>query len=138
MSRRSKKQKRNKSDDYLLLPSVTHPQGRAQAFSDAFKAMVRFMIEVNKNPTVAYAIAKTDRIVTSENRHLMSQDDLAEWEDACDEFEAMSEQEQKAWIETVLASYPKVDELPDLPVLLPVPEGRFPYPEYAHEPVACH
>ena len=112
MPRRSRKKRRNKSDDYVLLPSVTHPQGRARVFSDVYKAMVRFMVEAN-NPITGYAIAKTDHIVTSENSHLMSQEDLDEWEDACDEFEAMSEQEQKAWIETVLANYPKVDELPD-------------------------
>ena len=114
MSRRSREQKRIKSDDYVLLPSVTHPQGRAQAFSDAFKAIARFMIEVNKNPTLAYAIIKTDRIVTTDNCHLLHQEDLDEWDDACDEFEALSEKEQRAWIDQVLASYPKVDELPDV------------------------
>ena len=40
-------------DDYLLLPSVTHPGGRERAFKDAYKAMVRFMIEVKDNPTIA-------------------------------------------------------------------------------------
>ena len=40
------------SDDYLLLPSVTHPGGRERAFEDAYKAMVRFMIEVSNNPTM--------------------------------------------------------------------------------------
>ncbi len=41
-----------KPDDYVLLPSVTHPGGRERAFEDAYKAMVRFMIEVNDNPTI--------------------------------------------------------------------------------------
>jgi hypothetical protein len=100
--------------DYVLLPEVTHPQGREKAFEDAFKAMVRFMIEENDNPTLAYAIDKTDRVVTEANRELLSEADLTEWENACDEFEAMSVEDQDAWIERVLATYPRMDELPDL------------------------
>ena len=100
-------------DDYVLLPSVTHPDGRAKVFEDAFKAMVRFMIEVNDNPTVAYAIDKTDRMVSEENAELLSDEDLAEWEDACEEFEAMSPDEQQTWTDQVLKTYPKIDELPD-------------------------
>ena len=46
-------------DDYVLLPSVTHPGGREMAFKDAFKAMARSMIETNDNPTIAYPIGKT-------------------------------------------------------------------------------
>ena len=76
--------------------------------------MVRFMIEVNDNPTIAYAIDKTDRVVTEANMKLLSKDDLAEWGEACEEFESMSEDEQQRWVEQVLASYPTIDELPDL------------------------
>ena len=101
-------------DDYLLLPSVTHPGGRERAFKNAYKAMVRFMIEVNDNPTIAYAIDKTDRIVTEANMALLSEDDLAEWGEACEEFESMSEDEQQRWIEQVLASFPMIEGLPDL------------------------
>ena len=104
----------SKPSDYVLLPSVTHPQGREKAFEDAFKAMVRAMIEVNDNPTIAYAIDKTDRIVTEENRELLSAEDLVEWEAACDEFESMSEERQEAWIAGVLARYPSIEGLPDL------------------------
>ncbi len=99
--------------DYVLLPSVTHPGGRARAFGDAFKAMVRAMIEVNDNPTFAYAIDKTDRIVTTENMDLLPEEALDEWEAACDEFEAMPVDEQDAWVAQVLTEYPKIDELPD-------------------------
>ena len=101
-------------DDYLLLPSVTHPGGCERAFNDAYKAMVRFMIEVNDNPTMAYAIDKTDRIVTEANTKLLSEDDLAEWEAACEEFESMSDDEHKRWVEQVLACYPAIEGLPDL------------------------
>ncbi len=101
-------------DDYVLLPSVTHPGGRERAFKDAYKAMVWFMIEVNDNRTIAYAIDKTDRIVTEANMALLSEDDLAEWGEACEEFESMSEDEQQRWVEQVLASYPMIEGLPDL------------------------
>ena len=100
--------------DYVLLPTVTHPQGRARAFADAIKAMVRLMIEVNQNPTLAYAIDKTDRIITTENMSYLSEEELDEWNAACDEFDAMSWQEQYAWVNRILGTYPKIGELPDL------------------------
>ena len=53
MKRRKRRNKARPKDGYLLLPSVTHPQGREKVFSDAFKAMVRAMIEINDNPTVS-------------------------------------------------------------------------------------
>lgn len=111
--KRKKRKKSRPSPSYVLLPGVTHPQGRAQAFTDAMKAMVRGFIEVNKNPTVAYAIDKTDRIVIAENQELMTKEDIAEWKAACDEFQEMLESEKKAWIDNVLSTYPRVDELPD-------------------------
>ena len=72
------------------------------------------MIEVNDNPTFAYDIDKTDRIVTTENMDLLPEEALDEWDAACEEFEAMSPEAQKAWIEKVLSSYPEMDGLPDL------------------------
>lgn len=100
--------------DYVLLPSVTHPGGRDKAFTDAFKAMVRFMVESIDNPTIAYAIDKTDRLVTEENRELLSAEDLVEWDEACEEFESMAKGEQQRWVEQVLANYPTMEGLPDL------------------------
>jgi len=76
--------------------------------------MARAMIEVNDNPTIAYAIDKTDRIVTEETMDSLPEAVVAEWHDACDEFEFMAEEAQDAWIEKVLTEYPKIDELPDL------------------------
>ena len=90
MKRRKRRNEARPKDGYLLLPSVTHPQGREKLFSDAFKAMVRAMIEISNNPTVAYAIDKTDRIMTTENQHLLSPEEQAEWDAACAEFDAMS------------------------------------------------
>ena len=60
--------------DYLLLPSVTHPGGREKAFEDASKAMRRFVIEANNNPTVAYPIDKTDPVGNAENRKLRARE----------------------------------------------------------------
>ncbi len=114
LPRMGKRRGKQNDEGYVLAPSVTHPQGRERAFEDAFKAMARFMIEVNDNPTVAYAIDKTDRIVTEQNRKLLSEEDLAEWDAACDEFDSMSDEEQDEWIENVLESYPSIERLPDL------------------------
>ena len=108
-----KRRKSRPKDGYVLLPSVTHPQGREKAFEDAMKAMVRAMIEMNNNPTFAYAISKTDRIVTTENRHLLSPEEQHEWDAACAEFDAMSPEQRKAWIDNVISTYPKIDKLPD-------------------------
>ncbi len=98
--------------DYVLMPSVTHPQGRARAFSDTFKAVVRFIVEIDNNPALGYAVDKTDRVVTSENMGFLSDDELDEWVDACDEFDLMSPHQQNTWIGEVLATYPKLHELP--------------------------
>jgi hypothetical protein len=85
-----RKKKKPPRDGYVLVPSVTHPQGREKLFTDAMKAMVRAMIEANDNPMWAYAIDKSDRIVTTEDRHLLSPEEQAEWDAACTEFEGMS------------------------------------------------
>ncbi len=105
---------KRRESDYVLLPSVTHPGGRAKAFDDAFKALVRAMIEVNDNPTFAYAIDKTDRIVTEKTMDSLPESAVAEWHEACDEFESMPVEAQDAWVKKVLTEYPKIDELPDL------------------------
>ncbi len=101
------------NDDYVLFPQVKHPQGRDRMFTDQWKAMVRSMVEELENPVVAYAIEKTDRMVTEETLKLLSPEAVQEWHDACDEFEVMSEEEQDAWIDKVIATYPKMDNLPD-------------------------
>ena len=111
MARRRRKRNRK---GYVLAPSVTHPQGRERAFEDMFKAVVRVMIEVNNNPMMGYAIDKTDRIATESNIKLLSDDDLDDWDEACEEYELMSPEEQQAWIAKVLSSYPRMAELPDL------------------------
>ena len=73
-----KRRKTRPKDGYVLLPSVAHRQGREKAFEDAMKAMVRAMIEINRQPMWAHAIDKTDRIMTTENRHLLSPEEPAE------------------------------------------------------------
>lgn len=44
----------------------------------------------------------------------LSESEVAEWHEACDESESMSVEAQDAWVEKVLTEYPKIDELPDL------------------------
>ncbi len=69
---------------------------------------------MNNDPTVAYAIDKTDRVVCSENLALLSEDDIYEWNAAYEEFESMSLKKQDAWIDQVLRTYPRLEDLPDL------------------------
>jgi len=69
---------------------------------------------VNRQVRFRNSSIKADRIVTEDNRKLLSEEDLAEWEAACDEFESMSGEEQDEWIENVLESYPSIEGLPDL------------------------
>ena len=99
--------------DYVLFPSVKHHQGRDRAFSDAFKAMVRFMVEVNDNPTAAYAIDKTGLVVSTENMTILSEDDLKDWDDACEEFVSIPEAKRQAWMDKVTRSYPRLEDLPE-------------------------
>lgn len=49
--------------------------------------MVEAMKKAGLNPTFIYAYEKTGRIVTEENQHLLSEADLAEWQEAIEEYE---------------------------------------------------
>ncbi len=99
---------------FALLPSVTHPQGREKAFEDCSKALVRTMVEAMNNPTIAYAIGKTDRLVTEANIDQLSDEELHEWSSACAELQALSAAEQQEWIDQVWAADPRMEDLPDL------------------------
>ncbi len=51
--------------------------------------MVEAMVEAGVEPARIYAYRKTGLIVTEENLHLLSEQDLAEWEAAIQEYEEM-------------------------------------------------
>ena len=50
--------------------------------------MVGYMQEAGLSPVFIYAFQKTGRIVTEENRALLSAEDIEEWRAACEEYES--------------------------------------------------
>ncbi len=50
--------------------------------------MVQAMKGANLDPALIYAFEKTGLLVTAQNQHLLSDQDLAEWQAAVDEFQA--------------------------------------------------
>ena len=97
-----------------LIGLIPFSAARFQVVADQWGAIVRFVAENQDDPCTAYAIDKTDRILTEETMASLPESEVAEWHEACDEFELMSEEAQDAWVEKVLTEYPKIDELPDL------------------------
>lgn len=56
---------------------------------------VQAMKAAGLDPAIIYAYEKTGRIVTQENQHLLSDADLAEWQNALDEYETKHRKKQK-------------------------------------------
>jgi hypothetical protein len=57
--------------------------------------MVEAMKEAGIDPAIIHAYEKTGRLVTEDNRHLLSEADLAEWAAAVEEYEARHRKKQK-------------------------------------------
>ena len=55
--------------------------------------MVQAMKQAGLNPAIVYAFEKTGLLVTEENQDMLSDSDLAEWEAAIREYEALEEEE---------------------------------------------
>lgn len=64
----------------LLFPDMPHPE-HLEAM------MVEGMKEAGMDPAIIYAFEKTGLLVTEQNQHLISEEDLAEWGAAIDEYE---------------------------------------------------
>ena len=56
--------------------------------------MVEAMKQAGLDPAIIYAFEKTGLLVTEENEHLLSENDLAEWQAAIDEYEARQGNEE--------------------------------------------
>ena len=56
--------------------------------------MVEAMKKAGLDPALIYAFEKTGLLVTEENQHLLPEKDLAEWEAAIDEYEALQAGEE--------------------------------------------
>ena len=71
----------------------TLPEGEEMVFpglsvEDAREKMTEMLRQSGVREEIIYAFHKTDRIVTAENRHHLSDLDLQEWQDAVDEYRA--------------------------------------------------
>ena len=56
--------------------------------------MVQAMKQAGLHPAIIHAFEKTGLIVTEQNQHLLSENDLAEWEAAIQEYETRQEEEE--------------------------------------------
>ena len=71
---------REPGPDDLLFPDMPHPE-HLEAM------MVEDMKAAGMNPAFIYAFEKTGLLVTEQNQHLISDEDLAEWDAAIEEYE---------------------------------------------------
>ena len=77
------------ADDPLFFdPDSDSPQPISEAKMAAlFQEVVNVARkEANIRPALVYAMQKTGRIVTEDNQHLLSREELAEWNAAIDEY----------------------------------------------------
>ena len=65
-----------------LLPASNSPVSE----DDVMAAMMAVFKRAGTPPHIVYAAQKTGRIVTVENQHLLSEDELAEWNAAVEEY----------------------------------------------------
>ena len=64
----------------------SHPTPRRLQVEPMEAQMVATMREANIAPHLIHAFERTGRLVGESNKHLFSKEDLAEWEDAIDEY----------------------------------------------------
>ncbi|QNI30528.1 hypothetical protein H7849_15405 [Alloacidobacterium dinghuense] len=77
-------------DPIFFDPDADTPQPFSEAkASEIFDEMMNVAKEANIRPALIYAMKKTGRIVTEQNRKLLSPEELAEWDAAIDEYKSM-------------------------------------------------
>ena len=78
------------SDPVFFEPDADVPQPISQAKMDeAWNEMVNTMEEMGAPPEMLYAMRKTNRIVTAENKHNLDADERLEWNDAISEYKTL-------------------------------------------------
>ncbi|WP_406656020.1 TIGR02391 family protein [Methanolobus sp. ZRKC2] len=75
--------------------------------------MVDYMTKADISKSIIYATLKTGRILSEENLKNLSEEEIEEWNLACDEYRELSESDPDL-ITTELNSLPKETECPDL------------------------
>jgi hypothetical protein len=75
------------TDPIFFDPDADEPRPISQQTQDDDeRRIVEAMAKAGINPALIYAFKKTGRIVTAMNKELLSQQEMAEWEDAIDEY----------------------------------------------------
>ncbi len=74
-------------DPIFFDPDCDYPRPQDQRQQDDFEQeILAAMVEVGIDPAMIYAFKKTGRIVTAHNQQFLSKEELAEWENAVDEY----------------------------------------------------
>jgi hypothetical protein len=75
------------TDPIFFDPGADEPMPVSQQTQDEYeRATVEAMSRAGIDPALIYAYKKTGRIVTEENKRLLSEEELDEWNDAIDEY----------------------------------------------------
>jgi len=75
------------TDPIFFDPDSDEPRPISQQTQDEDeRGIVEAMATVGIDPALIYAFKKTGRIVTATNKRLLSEQEMAEWEDAIDEY----------------------------------------------------
>ena len=75
------------SDPIFFDPDADTPQAISEEMLR--NEMLKALAAAGVDPTVVYAYNKTGRLVSAENMHLLSADELAEWQQAVEEADQM-------------------------------------------------
>ena len=82
MSKDTAEAERGRQDSRELPPATGLPISEDEVMA----AMMAVFQRAGTPPHIVYAAQKTGRIVTVENQHLLSEDELAEWNAAVEEY----------------------------------------------------
>ena len=67
---------------------------RKELEKEIIEVTIKAMVEANINPVLIYAFKKTGMLMGKDNIHLFSDEDIEEWNQAVEEYEAISESVQ--------------------------------------------
>ena len=82
-------------DPIFFDPDADTPQPVSKAGLDEMTGQILSAAgKVGVRPELIYAMKKTGRIVTESNQHLLTDEELQEWEDAIEEYLALVDKQQ--------------------------------------------
>ena len=100
-------------DDWEVMerwPSMT-PRSRPAHFNKLLRAVVRTMVELDNNVSVAYAIFKTKRFFTETEQKDYDSPAVKQFRKAESEYFAMPFEQQLAWQKRIKRTYPRLKPL---------------------------